>query len=534
MKRLLLALLVAAPLARAADYGAYLASHFAAAEGDYGAAAARILAALDADPGHADLRHDAFTLALLAGRPEAPQLAASLPEDPLAQLLLADARARAGDWPAAELIYAELPRQPLLETLRPLLLAWAQAAQGRADRALDTLQTAMAGGHGTVIYLLHAALIADVDHRDGLAAKLYAELARSASDQNIRLAEVLASWQARSGHPEQARATLAALAAASPEMTMALPGLIARIDRVQVADARQGIAEAYAGVAGALRREPGKMPELLLRLALAMAPDLTDAHLLAADIASAAHDDRQAAAALAAVPPSDPLAPVAALHLAALRGRLGDPDRGAAMLERLARDYPQAPEPLAALGNLLSDAGRFGGAVDAYDRALARIPHPQKADWSLFYLRGSALERAHDSGRAEADVLQALRLSPDEPFALNFLGYSWAAANRNLPEARRMIERALQLRPDDGAIVDSLGWVMLRQGDVPGAVRTLEKAAELEPVDPTITGHLGDAYWAAGRHIEAADQWRRALVLRPDIEESARIESRLKAAGLAN
>jgi Flp pilus assembly protein TadD len=81
--------------------------------------------------------------------------------------------------------------------------------------------------------------------------------------------------------------------------------------------------------------------------------------------------------------------------------------------------------------------------------------------------------------------------------------------------------------------VDSLGWVLLRQGDVRDAVHTLEKAAEMEPVDPAITGHLGDAYWQAGRHVEAEDQWRRALVLKPDPDEAARIQTRLKSASVA-
>jgi Flp pilus assembly protein TadD len=93
-----------------------------------------------------------------------------------------------------------------------------------------------------------------------------------------------------------------------------------------------------------------------------------------------------------------------------------------------------------------------------------------------------------------------------------------------------MIEKALHARPNDGAIVDSLGWVLLRQGETQQALRLLEKAAELQPEDPSITGHLGDAYWDAGRRVEAEDQWRRALVLRPDPDDQARIESRLKSA----
>ena len=92
-----------------------------------------------------------------------------------------------------------------------------------------------------------------------------------------------------------------------------------------------------------------------------------------------------------------------------------------------------------------------------------------------------------------------------------------------------MIQKALDAKPNDGAIVDSLGWVKLRLGDTKEALRLLEKAAELEPDDPSITGHLGDAYWDAGRHVEAEDQWRRALVLKPEPDDQARIEARLKS-----
>jgi Flp pilus assembly protein TadD len=138
------------------------------------------------------------------------------------------------------------------------------------------------------------------------------------------------------------------------------------------------------------------------------------------------------------------------------------------------------------------------------------------------------LERIHQWPRAEADMNRALELSPDQPYVLNFLGYSMAERNENLPLAQDMIQRAMKARPNDGAIIDSMGWVKLREGDTKAALRLLEKAAELEPEDPSITGHLGDAYWDAGRHIEAEDQWRRALVLKPDPDDQARIEARLK------
>jgi Flp pilus assembly protein TadD len=113
---------------------------------------------------------------------------------------------------------------------------------------------------------------------------------------------------------------------------------------------------------------------------------------------------------------------------------------------------------------------------------------------------------------------------------VNYLAYAWTEQGRNLPQARQMAERAVALRPNEGSIVDSLGWVMLRQGDTAGAVRTLERAAELDPEDATINAHLGDAYMAAGRRREAEGQWRRALVLNPDPQDVPALQAKLSDA----
>ena len=111
---------------------------------------------------------------------------------------------------------------------------------------------------------------------------------------------------------------------------------------------------------------------------------------------------------------------------------------------------------------------------------------------------------------------------------LNYLGYSWADQGINLPRARQMIERAAELRPNDGAIADSMGWVELREGHIDAAIAALERAAELMPEDPTINGHLGDAYWQAGRKREAEFQWRRALALNPEPDDAAKLEAKLQ------
>jgi Flp pilus assembly protein TadD len=138
----------------------------------------------------------------------------------------------------------------------------------------------------------------------------------------------------------------------------------------------------------------------------------------------------------------------------------------------------------------------------------------------LFYQLGISYERLKQWDKAEVAFLRALELSPNEPQVMNYLGYSWIDMNINLEEGMDMIRTAVELRPNDGYIVDSLGWAHFRQGQYEEAVRQLERAIELRPSDPTINDHLGDAYWRIGRTTEASFQWERALTNMADFDES--------------
>lgn len=527
---LALALALAAPAAFAQSPGAFLSAEFAAHQGNVPLAATKMQEALAADPDKTELRNESFVLALLAQSPEAENLARTLPENPIAALLLATLKARDGNWQGAELGFAELPHDALTDAIKPLLMAWTQQAQGFPDRAMDTLQPAVTNGKLGSIALLHAALIADAAHRDGLAQRLYTDLSHAQTQSTLQFSQIYASFQARAGDKSAARATLEAALRAAPELDIAKPGLLASLDTASAPDATLGMARTYVEVAAALRGQDGHdVAALLVQLALALDPELTDAHLLASDIASSQKQFALAAADLASVSAKDPLWPVVALRRAGLFARESRPAEAVTLLKTLVADYPDRAEPLIQLGDTLTDEKKYDEAVDTYDRAIALLRHPVSSDWVVFYARGSVLERLHQWPRAEADMNRALELSPDQPYVLNFLGYSMAERNQNLPLAQEMIQKALAAKPNDGAIVDSLGWVKLREGDTKEALRLLEKAAELEPEDPSITGHLGDAYWDAGRHVEAEDQWRRALVLNPEPDDQARIEARLKA-----
>ncbi len=510
--------------------GAVLAGRFAESQGDLDYGADELLKALAQDPDSPTLRQQTFLACLLAGRPEAARLARQQPDNQAAQLLLAGVDARNGNWDQARQRFLNMPKQGLTQLLQPLLLAWTEYGAGHPDTALDTLKPYVDGQRFRAVYAFHAAMIADLSGREAEAGRLYQTAQTAFGTPNLDLARALASWQARGGQTEAAKQTIAALSQFGDDLAIAVPRLEADVAQRPVRQATDGIAAAYLALAAALRQQDAEdFASALLRLALDMRPDFTTARLLSSDLIGSRRPEL-ALAVLTAVPANDPLAPLVALRRAALLDRTGQQAEALRILAELEQSSPNEPSPWTLQGAILRDQHKWPESVSAYDHAVALTPNPTHVNWPLFYERGIAEERAHDWPHAEADFQTALKLSPDEPFVLNYLGYSWTEQGTHLAEARRMIERAAAARPNDGAIVDSLGWISLREGDPVRAVKDLEKAVELQPEDSTINGHLGDAYWAAGRKLEALYQWRRALSLNPEPEDVPKLEAKLHEA----
>lgn len=506
---------------------AYLEARFAASQGALALSAADFLRAYRADPSDAALHEQAFLAALLAGRPDVVNLAPGLPKNQAAQLVLVNDDARQGHWDAAIQRLRTVPQQGVTQILVPLLLAWCEQGEGQTDAALATLQPMMQEKRTQALATLHAAMIADLAGRAETADRDYATAAASFGPASLELARTFASWDARRGRRQEALGVLAGLGS-NGEMGLAQPGLVRDIAKPVIRSATDGMAAAYRFTALAVRQQNnGGFTLVLLRLALQADPDDTMSRFAMSEIDAANHQPALALAALDPIPKSDPLYDAAQLRRALFMTALDNNQGALDIVQRLVSAYPTLPGPATIEGDILRDEKHYPEAVKAYDVAVSRTTDPGPGSWILFFDRGIAYDRSGQWPKAEADFRHALQLSPNQPSVLNYLGYSLADQGRDLPEARRMIERALAAQPNDGAIIDSLGWVTLKQGDVGGAVRYLERAVELEPEDPTINGHLGDAYLAAGRRLEAAFQWQRALDLKPDPEDAVKLREKL-------
>jgi len=428
----------------AGAFGAFLNGRFAAAQGDMDVAAEAFLRAIGADPRSAELVQPAFSACLLAGRAEAVRLARQLPDMQEAQLLLVGQEVKAGNWGAAERRVRALPRQGLAQILQPLLLAWTQYGAGRTDGALATLRPLLEAQRLRGVHALHAAMINDLAGRNAEAERLYVIARSDVLGTNLRLAQIIASWQARQGHAAEAGQTLLALGEAGSDFPVAIPAMLAAAQHRPVARAAEGIAEMYLAFAGELStQDSGQYALFLLRLALDLRPDLTAARLLMADVLDAGKRGEAALRLLAPVPAEDMLSGIVRLRRAGLAAKLEHTEEALSDLEQLARDYPETALPYALQADILRQKSRYAEAVAAYDRAIARIAAPKRNTWSLFYARGVAHDRVHDWRSAESDLQRALELAPEQPYVLNYLGYSWADQGQNLVRARELIARAM-------------------------------------------------------------------------------------------
>lgn len=163
-----------------------------------------------------------------------------------------------------------------------------------------------------------------------------------------------------------------------------------------------------------------------------------------------------------------------------------------------------------ALAALYRERQEVPKAQAVFEEAQRELP----ADPRLRFEYGLFLERIGNNEAALAKMHEVLALDPQNPFALNYVGYTWADRGERLEEARSYIEKAVSQRPEDGFIRDSLGWVYYRLGDYDRAVQELEKAVELaNDEDATIYEHLGDAYAKLRRYAEAVSAYERAADL---------------------
>ena len=517
-------------------FATYLSARFAASDHDLKNAARYYNETLRRDPANASLLELSFFYAATSGdfaaaSTLADRLVATRADDRSARLALAVIAFKKQDYDGARRHMAQSAKGPFTTLTLSLFDAWAATALKDQAAVQKNMQTLAAEKGAENIAAFHTALLAE--YAGNVTAAEVSYKAALKAGATPRVLEAYGRMLERAGRGADAAALYRQHENQGGFLPVVVPGL-QRIAAGTKADAlvtspADGVAEALFGLAASLNDSgSADVSVLYLRLARHLRPNFALANILLGDRFDQLRKFEDAIEAYRGVEPNSPYRRMAVMAMALDYTRLDRHDAALTELRRLTTANPKDVEAWISTGDAHRAMDKEAEALQSFDRAIDALGTPGARDWRVFYARANVKDKLKDWKSAEADTQIALKLAPNEPQLLNYLGYSWVERGERIPEALGMLERASKMRPYDGYIMDSVGWAYFKLGRYQDAVRVLNQAVLLVPGDPTINEHLGDALWKAGKPISARFQWNHALTFGEDTQAKAVIEQKLK------
>lgn len=524
--------------------GAVLAGRTAEADRDLVTAIDLYERALRLEPTNADIKQRLMVLLFNNGKfEEGIAIANELKGDPVlenvSRLALGIDAIRQREYTSAENLLNYAGVNDLERMVYGLLRAWAYHGDNKPDKARTTIDSLQGPPWYGIFKSFHKAALEEASGNIDAARQLYTAVitdrngANTAPDTYIRAAMALAGMESREGNRQKAQDAIATGAAFSTGYAP-LKALSERVEadnppNADIRNAAEGASAVLFTVGSALNRSGAEdFVSLYLNFAHSLDPDNAATLVMLGSLAENLGKPKEAIEIYRRVPEDSVMHRVSELQLGLNLADLGQIEEAKGHLKNLIDQDPQDMRSYLAYGSVLSDAKAYREMADNYDIAVKAIGLlPNRSHWNIYFQRGIAYERLKEWPKAEPNFERALELFPNQPRVMNYLGYSWIDMNINLDEGMDLIREAVRLRPNDGYVVDSLGWAYYRLGDYENAVKELERAVEIRPGDPTINDHLGDAYWRAGRRLEASFQWNRALTMEPELAEVPKIKQKI-------
>ncbi|MEM1287935.1 MAG: tetratricopeptide repeat protein [Pseudomonadota bacterium] len=514
--------------ARFSASGLFLAATLAETERDLPRAAEFYRQLHELDPTSARFLQSAFTMELADGRmPGALDLATLLVasgDTGISRLTNAVEAIRQRSYRVALRELEAYQTDGFGEFVSTLIAAWTLHGAGETKRGLIALD-ALDGPAWVELYAAyHAGLIRLAA---GEAEAALEDMERAYSTDGgaaLRLVQGYAAALLANDLTDEAIEVMEIFRGAAPSNAM----IIADLDAVEkgepttlrISTPQQGVAEVLYGLGLAIGQDGAdEVGSIYLNLALHAEPTSDMARFALARTYEGLSLWERAVEVYEGMSEGHPLKRTAEICLGVLLDQLERPEEADEHLLALIESDPSDLDAIATLGTLLRVRRDFAMAADVYTQGIETITEPLPEHWRLFYQRGIAYERTDRWPLAEADFLKALELNEDQPDVMNYLAYTWVDRGENLDRSVEMLQRAVEMRPESGYIVDSLGWVYFRLGRFEEAVEQLERAVILDPTQAVIHDHLGDAYWMVGRRLEARFQWSHARDLDDDLDE---------------
>lgn len=523
--------------------GAYLAARVAESDRDIDSAISFYKQALGYQPNNQSIQQNLMLALVTRGRfdeaiPYAEKLKTVAEVERVSRLVLAINDFRKSDFKGAQNWLQLALESDLDRLIVNLMTGWAKQGDGDNKGALELLSRLKGPDWYAIFLNYHRALIAEAGGRKAEAEQSFTaaldgiNLASAAPDAYLRSAEAYAGFLAREGRKAEALKVIERAEAFSPSR-LQIKALRAKIEKgepvpVLIPGPLDGASEVLLNLGMALNRS-GAEPfvKVYLQLSLALKPDNDFALMNLAELYETESDAQDAIDLYARVAAGSPFKRLAEMQTGLNLADIDKKDEAVTHLKKLVADDPDDMRAYLALGGVYSSKDDYRSAANTYDEAVARLKNPTRADYNIYYQRGIAHERLKEWDKAEPNFRKALELFPNQPQVMNYLGYSWVDMDRNLEEGLELIRKAVDLRPSDGYIVDSLGWAYYRLGRYDEAVTELERAVSLRPEDPVLNDHLGDAYFRAGRRLEATFQWNHARDLKPEPDVLANVQKKL-------
>jgi len=511
------------PAPETAEFGAYLAGSFAKSQADFKKAASYHRTALESDRNHEDLINSLYALYVMDGQieksiPYAYQ-ALSLGKDiTFPALTLFVDGVKNGDKKEALSYLEKVPSEGYLYYLKALCRAWLLAGEKKTEEAYK--EVGIVKDLPTTA-LFHQALMAYGSGDVQKTSQLFEKVLKQTDAKNAQVLSYIKGFYDRNPKLKIPTELEKLYTEVQSESFVARELLEKAPKTVFPVRTEQGIALSLFDMAGFLQHAGDSDTALFLtRLASYLTPQNAVITFFEAEVLESMRLYDGANAVYGKTSVNDALYYSKKVRHAMNLVTQEKPQKAIDVLEKEMNKGAKYPIFYMTLGDAYRDMERYEKALEMYDRSLTTLGEPIQVEAApLHFAKGVCYEKLGQNENAIKSLTIAAQLVPDNPVYLNYVGYMWLETNQRQEEALELIKKASAKIPEDGNILDSLGWAYFQLERYQEALPVLEKAVMLEAGNAEINAHLGDLYWRLGRKREARFQWNHAMILKKGSSE---------------
>ena len=420
----------------------------------------------------------------------------------------------------------KISEQTYKKLIAPLFNAWSYVGENNYKEAVNQLEKISSEEEMKTVYNLHRGLIAEMFNRQDEAASFYDKITQNKSmDISFRALQIISNFMVRQGQKEKATELITRYYGSNniKEMLSSLNKKVEEGNKFTSAIVKTpniGAGEVFLEIALLFKSVPVgyEYAQMYMAISKYLNPDNDVTKIAMADLFDEQEMYSEANKYYDSIDEKSEMFYSAQIKKANNLSNEKKYDEAIEVLKKLLRLNPNNFQILFNLADVLRISNNQIDAIKYYNEAISTIFYESEKYWPIYYAVAVSYDRNNEWDKAEENLEKALKLSNRHPQVLNYLGYSWLKNGTNTDKAISFILEAYEKEPNDGVIIDSLGWVYFKTGDYKSAITYLEKASELNPQNAIISDHLGDAYWLGGRKNEAVYLWKQALKQKEESE----------------